>query len=65
MPRPLGATQRTHFVSRMLEAYAEHRRMLLDAGHDPNFIGTTEVKPVCCEGCGKAIPWATLRGWQD
>jgi hypothetical protein len=45
--------------------YILHREALRRAGHDPDFIGTTEVKQVCCSGCGKPIPWRTLRGWQD
>jgi hypothetical protein len=45
--------------------YYAHRAQLQAMGHDPNFIGTTEVKHVCCEGCGKPIAWKILRGWQD
>lgn len=45
--------------------YLVHRARLRAMGHDPDFIGTTEVKPVCCEACGAQIPWRTLRGWQD
>jgi hypothetical protein len=49
----------------VLDEYAAHRRKLQAMGHDPDFIGTTEVAPVCCKGCGTPIPWRTLRGWQD
>jgi hypothetical protein len=65
MSRPAGRTNDDYAKIARQERYAEHRRELREAGHDPDFIGTTEVKPVCCGGCGKPIPWRTLRGWQD
>jgi hypothetical protein len=40
--------------------YHDHRETLRAAGHDPDYIGTTEVKPPCCPGCGARIPWPVL-----
>lgn len=48
-----------------LERYAEHRRDMRARGYDPDFIGVTEAKAVCCANCGTPVPWRTLRGWQD
>jgi hypothetical protein len=44
-----------------LEKYNAHRREMKGLGHDPDYIGVTEVAPVCCQGCGAPIPWGTLR----
>lgn len=46
------------------QKYLAHRQELAAAGHDPDMIGCTEVKPPCCPGCGKAIPWATLQRYR-
>jgi hypothetical protein len=48
----------------LLDRYAAHREWLRSQGHDPDFIGTTEVRQVHCTGCGAPIPWRILRGWQ-
>jgi hypothetical protein len=59
--------RRTHdevVISSRFDELARHNQALRDFGYDPEFIGVTEVKPVTCTGCGKAIPWAALRGWE-
>lgn len=65
MPRDRGVTNDDYELRRREGLYNSHRSELRALGHDPDFIGTTEVKQVCCDGCGKPIPWRTLRGWQD
>jgi hypothetical protein len=65
MPRPAGRTNDEYKVARMRSELMAHRQRLRDQGHDPDFIGVTEVAKVCCSGCGKPIPWKQLRGWQD
>jgi hypothetical protein len=42
-----------------------HRRALMDAGYDPDFIGVTEVEPVKCENaqCRAPLPWSRVRGF--
>lgn len=46
------------------EKLAHHDSQLRQRGYDPNYIGVTEVEPVCCRGCGKTIPWAVLAGYR-
>lgn len=31
---------------------------------NPLIIGEHEVRPVCCEGCGRAVPWDLIKGWR-
>lgn len=45
------------------DRYNEHRMELKRRGIDPDWIGSHEVKPVCCTGCGKQIPWIVLKGY--
>lgn len=64
MTRPKGKTDDDYALERLIGEYNTHRLSLRAAGIDPDWIGVTEVKPVCCEGCGKQIPWAVLKGYQ-
>lgn len=45
--------------------YDNHRLELRRKGIDPDWIGSHEVKPVCCTGCGKQIPWVVLKGYHS
>jgi hypothetical protein len=58
-----GKPGRTHerlVWERRLELLEAHRESLRAAGYDPDYIGVTEVEPLCCPGCGKKLPWAFL-----
>lgn len=39
----------------------DHDRELRAQGHDPEYIGVTEVAPVCCPSCSKPIPWKIIK----
>lgn len=45
--------------------YELHCLELKRRGIDPDWIGSHEVEPVCCTGCGKQIPWGILKGYHQ
>lgn len=40
--------------------YRAHRQDMIAQGHDPDFIGVTEVVQPTCPCCHNPLPWALI-----